>query len=309
MAEENTAPDDGESQSAPEGEAPAAKTDSLRVDSDGNGEDKKSNGEDTSTTNWRDAVADPDMRKIAERFNTVGDVMKAISDFRKRESTSIRVPGADASDEDKAKFYRAIGVPETAEDYEFVMPEDREATDGDRAVQTIMADVFLSEGITAGQAKALNVAWNGIRTDAEAAILKQDTAFAEKQDAELREEWRDDYKRNMVAVSRAAAQFLGDDFEEAKKIETKDGRFIFDHAMIVKMLAKVGREMGEGSLGPPMDTSERETIQDQIDALREKRYAAHDRQDSETAARLDVQERNLLTKLHGTTLATGPAAA
>lgn len=304
MAEENTAVDNGESENATPPEI-----DESQVSLDGDAKDKKSNGEDAGAPNWRDAVAEPDMRKIAERFNTVGDAMKAISDFRKRESTSIRVPGDDASDDDKAKFHKAMGVPESAEGYEFVMPENHEATDGDQAFQTVMADVFLKEAITINQAKALNVAWNELQTQGQAALNRNDKDYADKQDTELREEWRDDYERNMVAVSRAAKQFLGSDFEEAKQIETKGGQFLLDHAVIMRMFAKVGREMREGSLGPPMDTSERETIQDQIDALRKQRYAAHDRQDSDTAARLDTQERNLLTKLHGTAPASGPTTA
>jgi hypothetical protein len=301
MAEENTAIDNGESENV----APP-EIDESEVSPNGDARDKKSNGEDTGAPNWRDAVAEPDMRKIAERFNTVGDAMKAISDFRKRESTSIRVPGDDASDGDKAKFRKAMGVPKSAEDYEFVMPENHEATDGDQAFQTVMADVFLKEAITINQAKALNVAWNELQTQGQATLNRNDKDYADKQDTELREEWRADYERNMVAVSRAAKHFLGSDFEEAKQIETKGGQFLLDNAVIMRMFAKAGREMREGGLGPPMDTSERETIQDQIDALRKQRYAAHDRQDSDTAARLDTQERNLLTKLHGTAPASGP---
>ena len=72
MAEENTAVDNGESENV----APP-EIDESEVSPNGDARDKKSNGEDTGAPNWRDAVAEPDMRKIAERFNTVGDAMKA----------------------------------------------------------------------------------------------------------------------------------------------------------------------------------------------------------------------------------------
>ena len=87
-----------------------------------------------TTDDWRASIEDDSLRKVADRFDSVVSLTQAVSDLRKRESNSIRIPGKDASDEDTAAYLKALGVPETVEGYEFSVPEGHELTDADNYI-------------------------------------------------------------------------------------------------------------------------------------------------------------------------------
>jgi hypothetical protein len=78
----------------------------------------------------------------------------------------IKVPGKDATPEDKAKFNKAIGVPETVEGYKFDI--GREPTDADKAIQGSLAKIALDNGIPAPAMTALSKAVAELATAAKA---------------------------------------------------------------------------------------------------------------------------------------------
>lgn len=249
------------------------------------------------SANWRDGITDENLRSVAERFSSPTDAIKAVADLRKQVSTSIRMPGKDATTEDIQKFYKALGVPDAPEGYQFQMPEGKTATEFDKAFQAQMAKVFHETGISAQAASKLNVAWNGIQQQAEQAMIEADKQFATQAESQLRQEWGQDYQRNVALASRAAAD-LFDDMESAKKIEMKDGRFLLDHPIMVKMLAKVGGEMAEDGFRR-MDSSEAATLQQQVDDLAKQKFDAYNKGDRALANRLSAQEQKLLERIHG----------
>lgn len=253
----------------------------------------------TSPTSWREQVTDPDLRKIADRFNSPQDAIKAVADLRKRESTSIRIPGENATDEERAAYRKAIGVPEKPEQYAFVMPEGREANDVDKAFQNHFAQVFHKFDIPAHAAKGLNDEWNKFIDEAAKVQAEADKSFAKATMDALKQEWGDDFERNNTLATRAAQEILGKDFEAATQIETKDGRLLLDHPIMMRAFASIGSEMAEGRLGPSMGDSERASIQDRIDDLQNRKMEAMDKGDRRTASRLDAEQQALYSKLEG----------
>lgn len=250
-----------------------------------------------ASTNWRDGIADENLRSVAERFSSPSDAIKAVADLRKQVSTSIRVPGKDASAEDVQKFYKALGVPDAPEGYQFQMPEGKEATDFDKAFQSRMAKIFHETGISAQAASKLNVAWNEIQQEAEQSTIDADKLFTTQSESHLKQEWGQDYQRNVALASRAAAD-LFDDMDSAKKIEMKDGRFLLDHPIMVKMLAKVGGEMAEDGFRR-MDAGEASTLKQQADGLAKQKFDAYNKGDRALANQLAAQEQKLLERIHG----------
>ena len=103
----------------------------------------------------------------------------------------------------------------------------------------------------------------------------------------------------MKFANHAASELLGDDLEDAKHIETKDGKFVLDHPILVRMLSRIGREMGEGSLGETITETEREGLQSQADNAREKREEARSKGNNAEAKRWDEKERGFIRRLHG----------
>ena len=249
-------------------------------------------------TNWRESVAGDDLQKIAERFNSPTDAIKAVADLRKQVSTSIRVPGKDATDDDRAAFNKALGVPDSVDGYKFQVPEGHEATDADKAFQSSAAEAFHKLGISADQAAGLNEWNNALVAESQKATEAADKEFAEKTEAALKSEWADDYERNTTLAKRSAAEMLGTDLESVAEMTVGD-RLLLDHPAMLRMFAKIGGEMEEGRLGPSLSEGQRSTLQEQADDISVQKFKAMDAGDSAKVKRLDIQERELMSKLHG----------
>lgn len=272
----------------------------------GDGGDGGSGGDggDGGDTGWRDSITDEDHRSVADRFNSPADAIKSIVDLRKQISTSIRLPGENASDEDVAKFNKAIGVPDSPEGYEFTMPEGREPTDADKAFQGKMAEIFHKSGVSATAAKNLIDGYNEMTVAAEEAQATADKQFVEETEAALQTKWGKDFERNKNLSSRAAKYLFGDNFEDAAQIETKDGKFILDHPVIMEALAKAGVEMAEDGF-MKMDPEAAGSVQEEINNLNKELHEAHMAGDSKKAGELNDKVQKLYAKLHGTKPAVG----
>jgi hypothetical protein len=254
---------------------------------------------------WRDSITDAELKKVAERFTSPADAVKAVADLRKRESTSIRIPGKDAKPEEIAAYRKALDVPEAAKDYQFERPahidEALFATDDMKAVLGKYAEAFHAAGLSKGQVKQVLDAHWAMDAEAKKALVDADKAFATESETQLRKEWPgQEYDRNKAAANRAVSQFFGTTLEDARKLETKDGRFLLDHPIILKAFAQIGREMGEDRLGPMLSDSEKQSAQDKIGQLQTEKMAALNRGDRTTAARLDAEQRKLIEKTQGT---------
>lgn len=251
------------------------------------------------TPTWRDAIKDPDLKKHAERFDTPESAIKANLEARQLLSRAIVPPGKDAKPEEVAAYRKSLGVPEKPEDYKFATPAGREATEADKAFQGTMAKLFHGANIGADQAKALNEGWNQYVEQAVAAEAAADKQFAEQSVAALKQKWGPDYDKNLAIANRAAARIYGDKLADVRSIQTKDGRFVLDHPAFVEAFAQIGREMGEGNLGPALSEGERQTVQQKIDDLQKQKMAAMDRSDSLAAARLEKEQAALYARLSG----------
>lgn len=254
--------------------------------------------ETTPAANWRDSITDPELRKVAERFNTNSDMAKAVVDLRKA-SSAPRLPGKDATDEERAAWRKEIGVPDGPDGYTFEMPEGREVTDSDKAFQSKFAEVFHGAEISTAQARALTTAWNEMTIAAEDAMRKADEDFVKSSTAALQAEWGDDHDRNVTLANRAAVELFGDGFEEAKHMEMKDGRFLLDDPRMLKMLANAGSEMAEGRIGPRVSESDRASLNEQIDDLQNRKMAALGSGNRKEAQRLDQEQAKLIEKSEG----------
>jgi len=250
-------------------------------------------------TPWGEGF-DDDLKETADRFASKQDAVRAIQSFRKRES-QVRVPGKDASDEEIASYQKAIGVPESAAEYEFPEVSEDDMTDEIKASRETWANHFKELNISKDTAKALSKLVGEDAAKDQEAQIEADKAFVEKQEAALRSEWKgEDYDKNMTLANRAfkdVAERAGIDIESLNQIETKDGRLLMDRPEFSKMFAAIGREMSEGSLG--MSDSERGTAEDQVSDIRKQISEAQARGDSKAANSLFSREQELLDKIEG----------
>jgi len=256
----------------------------------------------TTTTpppaSWRDSFTDPDLRKHAERFTSAEELAKAHRGMRDQLAKAIVPPGKDAKPEEIAAYRKAIGVPEKADGYAFVTPQGREATDADKAFQGTMGTLFHKAHVSADQAKVLNAGWNEYVEAAAQAQADADTRFAEESTAKLKAKWPGaEYDKNLAYANRAVTKIYGDRLTDARALQTRDGRFVMDHPLMVEAFATIGREMGEDRIGPTVSDGEKQTIQQEIDELQKQRVAAETRGDSKTAQQLAEKQRVLYARL------------
>lgn len=244
-----------------------------------------------------------DLKETGKRFTSEADAVRAIIDLRKRES-QVRVPGKNATPEEIATYRKAIGIPEKPEEYEFAdLPEGLEVTEEMKASRLEWAKRFQSLGIPKEAAKELSKIANEEALRELKETKEADEAFAKQQEAALRSEWKgEEYERNKTIANRAFVELAGRTglkIDDLRQIETKDGRFLMDRAEIVRMFAAIGREMTEGSIGPTLTDSERDTVDDQIRGVREQVAEAQAAGDSKRANKLYQQEQALIAKRAG----------
>lgn len=263
---------------------------------------------DLLNQDWTADLPD-DLKETGKRFTSKADAVRAINDFRKRES-QVRVPGKNASPEDIAAYHKAIGIPEKPEEYEFSnLPEGLELTEELKASRLEWAKRFQSLGITKEAAKELSKLANEESLSEIKAEKEADEAFVKQQEAALRSEWKgEEYDRNKTLANRAFTELAnrtGLKLDDLTKIETKDGRFLMDRAEIVRMFAAIGREMSEGSIGTTLTESEKDTADEQIRNIRSQVAEAQSVGDSKRANKLYQQEQALLSKREGSKAIVG----
>ncbi len=253
-----------------------------------------------SAEDWRADLPD-DLKKTADRFSSREDAVRAIQAFQKRDG-QVRVPGKDASDEEVAKFQKAMGIPEKADGYEFPeMAEGQELTDEIKTSRVEWGKRFHDMGISADQAKLLSQLVGEDSEKIVAAQVQADKDFAQTQEDALRQEWKgDDFEKNKTLANRAFTELAdrtGLNIDDLAKIETKDGRFLMDRVEMLKIFSVIGREMAEGTLGPAVSETERETVEDEIRTIRTQIAEAQNKNDSKRANQLYTKEQNLLKRM------------
>ena len=257
-----------------EGDAGAAEGDASAEGDQGSASDKSANGGDEgsagdkSADDWRASIQDEKLRTYSENFTSVEELAKAHQNFRKDLSKAITPLGKNPTDEQVTAYRKSAGIPETVDGYEFTVPEGHEITEADTAFQAATAEMFHKNNVSADQAKGFGEWWNEMQAQAIEAQAAGDKAFADESEAALKKEWPgEEYARNRAFADQAAVKVFGDQIDEVRNIETKDGRFVLDHPTFTKMLAQYGREMQEGKLGNIITDTERGGIDTEIAAL------------------------------------------
>jgi len=249
---------------------------------------------------WREGL-DEDLKKTAERFNSPADAMRAILDLRKRESQA-RIPGKDASEEEIAKYQKAIGVPDKPEEYEWPELAEDQMTDEVKLSRQLWGERFKQLNVPKDAAKAIAEMVNEDMAAYEEMVSKQDQEFAKESETVLRKEWGADFEKNQTLANRALegiANQAGVDVEVLRSMEMKNGRYLLDDASMLRMFSVIGREMDEGSLGPALTETESEALKDQIDNIRTQINEAQAKGDSKKANALYQKEQALVAKLSG----------
>ncbi len=192
---------------------------------------------------WRAGL--PDDLKQNEAlvpFKTVGDFAKyalerdtKAKELETKLADSIPKLPEDASDEDRAIYFDALGRPKQASEYEFD-GEDKNAPEWTNLWKT----EFHSLGLTKEQAKQLSGKWNA---QLQAMVKAHNDAIAKESassEQKLRTELGDKYDTNVELAKRMWQKHGEGEFDKAFASETSSNRF-----GIIRFLLKMAALTGE----------------------------------------------------------------
>lgn len=192
---------------------------------------------------WRAGLPD-ELKQNADlaNFKTVGDFAKhalevqgKVGELEGKLKDAIPKLPDDATDEDRAHYYDALGRPAKPEEYEFD-GEDKNAPEW----TGLWKNEFHKLGLTKAQGKALTAAFNKvgqdyIKKDADARSAELTTA-----EQKLRSELGDKYDTSVELAKRMYAKHLTTEFDADFADATPKARF-----GMVRLLLKVASLTGE----------------------------------------------------------------
>ena len=178
--------------------------------------------------------------KILGKFEDQGALEKAYTEIESRMGSMVHVPGEDASSEDRAKFFRKIGRPESSEGYELPKSDIPGGSDED-------AKLFRSAvheiGLTKKQAESF-WKWSNETGKARIAVFANEVKTARDTQANtLRSEWGDGYDGKAQLAGKVATRFGGEEFLGLMR-QSRLG----DHPIVMKTLAAIGAVLTEDVL-------------------------------------------------------------
>ena len=214
-------------------------------------------GEQTGSEQaWLTSV--PESLRTNEAFKGIenaSDAWQQFVDMKADSENTLRIPGEDSTDEDRAAFMNKLGRPETAEEYTIAKPEGLpEGVPYDENLETAFKGIFHENGIPDTAANAL---WGKYHEMVAEGHKQQQATEKEAYDTavnSLKDEWTgDNFKVNTEIAFRA---FSGV-FEDAKQQEAatefiKDTKInglpIGDNPMFLKIFHQIGSIIGDDKL-------------------------------------------------------------
>jgi hypothetical protein len=144
---------------------------------------------------------------------TPTDMVKAAIEMREKLKTAAYVPGENATDEDRAAWRKAKGVPDGADGYQLDTSGLPKELVNDELTAWFAKNAH-ELGIGKSEAEALFKRWNEKMTTSFESAMNQKKYTEEQGKAELEKEWGESFKANMNRAALAVKRFGGNEFAE-----------------------------------------------------------------------------------------------
>lgn len=217
----------------------------------------KAEGNDTGwPDDWRQRLAggNKGALKTLERFTSPDAFFGAYSEMRSRLDSGevIRKPGKDASDEEKAAFFKAIGVPEKPTEYidNLTLPDGMAMSKEDKEILGQFAESAHAAGAPQSVIDAAGSWYLGFQREQADALDKQDRDNAREATEDLKGEWRGDFEQNVRVGQMLFKDAPGGTEASGEGLFARlmggrmaDGRRIGDDPQMLRWMATQGREM------------------------------------------------------------------
>ena len=250
-----------------------------------------------TSTDWRDSISDENVKKFAEQFTSPADAAKAALEFRRKLSNAIHVPSEGAEEEDVAKFRKAIGVPESPDDYEVTIPEgldEQFAPANDEKMKEFINGMWEAGASQDVLGAATNWYYNFL-LDTQKETEKRFAESIEAATSTLRKEWGDEFDRNVEGASRVFKMFGDENSEQILADSTYEGVPIGNHPVLLRMFASIWKRVGEDGFRAVMSDEEKQTTEEKLNQLTQQAHDARAKGNIDEAERL-FKERTALSQ-------------
>lgn len=195
-------------------------------------------GEDQGYTIAIDALPEDlrsveSIRKFAQDGKvSIPNALKSYVELEKMLGNSIRVPGENATNEEKTRFRRQLGVPDSPDDYQ--LP----STDENKEIITAFAKAAHEAGMTKAQAEHLITWWNTVAEQ----TMEQQKAHIAKVTTDLKNQYGQAYDQVISDAKKALVAFGTDNLRQ--RIEAGDP--IGNDPDVIATFINISRGMSEG---------------------------------------------------------------
>lgn len=183
----------------------------------------------------------PGLDHLKERqIDTVGKLLTSFQEARKKISAMVTMPDAETSAEDRTKFYRRLGAPETVEGY--TLPE------GVPASASLAAATALDLGLTPNQFQTMVNTLHQSKALAGAGLAEVDEMLEKAKEgfkAKLEKLYGSDAAGKRAQAERARKALLEShsDLDEFLK-----GTGLDEHPFLTELMVVVGEKVGEDKI-------------------------------------------------------------
>jgi len=195
--------------------------------------------EEAIAREWMKALPEPlraskSLAKFADGTH-IENLAKSYIELEGKLGRSIEVPGKDATDEERARYYTRIGRPS--------VPDDYDVTVSDTELAKRLRQTAFTTGMTREQLKAQSDAIAVYESEKEKLSAKTYTEAAAKADRALREEFGAQYESRMGYARRGYEALFS---EGLRKELAKSG--LSNSPEFIRVMSDLGTQIKEASL-------------------------------------------------------------
>lgn len=224
--------------------------------------------------NWAELLANGDkkLQKRLERLGSVKGVAEAWknADERINSGKVVAIPGENATDEEKAAYFKAIGVPETPEGYteKVKLADGRVLGDADKPIFESFAKALHPFGASPDVVNAATDWWMDFQQANHEQQAEDDASFRIESEVALKQEFGGDYANRVNAIGQL---FTNADPEVRDLLlngRAADGRKFGDHPGVVKFLSSLALDLNPSGGLTPVDGSTVTAMETELANLR-----------------------------------------
>ncbi len=223
---------------------------------------------------WADGLTDAQKKDYAKRFKSNEDLLDATLNLRKDLSTRIKVPGKDATDEDKAAFAKAIGADPDPANYKPATPDGYELGEVQTALLGQMQKVAAATNVPTTTFAEFTKAYFEAEQAVQAKCQQEVADFQKASTAEIKKE----YGANFETYLRTAETFVDQKLQVPEftqllqdDIQWKGATIkLRDHPAMIRMLSKIGLRTAEDGVIGHHTAEEKTSLRSKITEMEQK---------------------------------------